>query len=171
MSEPPQPQPQATDFSFLTNGSQTQLPTNGAGLEKREELTPVSPAPLHVADASTIPVLKNQMDPGLNTTSLGPFSQDDDDDSEDESDDREGSYDPESVAVQDSFQAPLPPRTEGPTINSPNAVSHPPNGLVTASELRLRFRNLVINDAFAQGRGKPVRPYCRGPASSGSAFE
>ena len=106
-------EPHSTQFDFLTNGSQTQLPRNEAGIERREALTPVSPAPLHVADASTIPVLKNQMDPGLNSTStsLGPFSQDDDEDSEDESDDREGSYDPESASLQDSF--PPPPRFDG----------------------------------------------------------
>ncbi|KAF8458221.1 hypothetical protein BDZ91DRAFT_837438 [Kalaharituber pfeilii] len=118
MSEPPPPQ---STFDFLTSGSQSQLPTNGAGIEKREELIPVSPAPLHVADASTIPVLKNQMDPGLNTTSLGPFSQDDD--SEDENDDREESYDPESAPVQDSFPShPSSPHTED-AINYPNGLS------------------------------------------------
>lgn len=120
MSEPSQPQ--TADFGLLTNGSQTQLPTNGAGIEKCEELTPISPAPLHVADASSIPVLKNQMDLGLNTTSLGPFSQDDEE-SEDESDDREASYDPESVAVHDSFQAPLPPRTEAAALKSANGLT------------------------------------------------
>ncbi|KAF8444317.1 hypothetical protein BGX38DRAFT_1271680 [Terfezia claveryi] len=166
MSEPLQPQPQATDFSFLTNGSQTQLPTNGAGIEKHEELTPVSPAPLHVADASTIPVLKNQMDPGLNTTSLGPFSQDDDD-SEDESDDREGSYDPESVAVQDSFQAPIPPRTEGPTINSPNAVSHPPNGFATAAPASTGLPRLKTNPSVEPSNGASSNMELNAASSTG----
>jgi nuclear polyadenylated RNA-binding protein 3 len=41
-------------------------PTNG--IEKRQILSPVSPHPVHIQEPSTIPVLKNQMDPAFNFT-------------------------------------------------------------------------------------------------------
>ena len=97
------------------NGPHSQVPSAGPGIDKREKLSPVSLAPIHVAEPSSILVLKNQKDLGRRSTSIGPFSQDDDDESE-ESDDEDGqSYDPESASIQDD----LPP---------PHSTRSPQNG-------------------------------------------
>lgn len=62
-SSPPAPDPSALNTGYLPDAN---APVES--IEEREILSPVSPRPVHVAEPSDIPVLKNQMDPAFNST-------------------------------------------------------------------------------------------------------
>lgn len=62
-SSPPAPDPSALSTEYLPDAD---APVQS--IEDREMLSPVSPHPVHVAEPSDIPVLKNQMDPVFNST-------------------------------------------------------------------------------------------------------
>lgn len=63
-SSPPAPDPSAHTTEYLPDAD---APVQSIE-EDREMLSPVSPHPVHVAEPSDIPVLKNQMDPVFNST-------------------------------------------------------------------------------------------------------
>ena len=103
-------------------------------VEKREMLSPISPHPVHVAEPSDIPVLKNQMDPTFNNTETHAHPSDISSNGFVELD-----YDPEN-ATTTSFMEPQPTplastsevtNNSSPSSSSPSsfaAESAPQNG-------------------------------------------